>query len=203
MSKTAHWENVYTNKNFEEVSWYQENPKFFIELIQSLNIAKSASIIDIGCGESRLLANLHQLGFHQLTGLEISSKAIEKNKINFQHLQPAIKWIIADVCQFKATETYDLWHDRAVFHFLTDKNDIQTYVDLVSNSLVSGALFILSTFSKNGPLKCSGLEITQYNHEDVEALFAANFEIIEQSYHDHATPFNTIQNFQTSILKRK
>lgn len=203
LDKASHWEKVYASKKFEEVSWYQENPSFFLALIQSLNLDKKAAIIDVGCGESKLIQNLHQLGYFNLSGLDISTTVISKNQDNFAHLLPEVQWIATNITLFNPGQKYRLWHDRAVFHFLTESIEIKNYVQLCANSIESGGYLILSTFSKNGPLKCSGLEIVQYNHEDIQELFAANFDIISQSYHDHETPFATIQNFQTSVLKRK
>jgi 2-polyprenyl-3-methyl-5-hydroxy-6-metoxy-1,4-benzoquinol methylase len=203
LSKNAHWENVYNTKKFEEVSWYIDTPTYFVKLISDLSIPKDANIIDIGCGESKLLENLHQKGYHHLSGLDISQKSIEKNKITFSHLTPNINWIVADISTFEPSEKYYLWHDRAVFHFLTEDNEINHYKEIVSNNITHHGYFILSTFSKNGPLKCSGLEIKQYNHEDIEKTFGENFDILHQEYIEHQTPFDTIQNFQVSVLKRK
>lgn len=203
IDKVNHWEKVYANKSFEEVSWYQDKPSYFIDLINKLNLPKDAAIIDVGCGESKLLENLHKNGYHHLTGVDISSLAIEKNKKNFSHLQPAIEWIASDICLFSPKENFMLWHDRAVFHFLRDPSEIEIYIQLTTKHIEKGGYLMLSTFSKNGPLKCSGLDISSYNHEDIALLFEPNFEITYQSYHDHETPFNTLQNFQTSILKRK
>ena len=114
-----------------------------------------------------------------------------------------INWIVADISTFEPSGKYYLWHDRAVFHFLTDDNHINHYKEIVSNNIPHHGYFILSTFSKNGPLKCSGLEIKQYNHEDIENIFGENFDILHQEYIEHQTPFDTIQNFQVSVLKRK
>ncbi|MEI6311360.1 MAG: class I SAM-dependent methyltransferase [Bacteroidota bacterium] len=203
VDKLKHWEQVYNTKSFEEVSWYQDTPSYFLKLIANLNIPKEAPIIDVGCGESKLLYHLYLEGYHHLSGLDISSVAIEKNIKNYSHLQPSIEWICNDICTFLPRKKYFLWYDRAVFHFLRETPEIETYIQLTTNYIEKGGYLILSTFSKNGPLKCSGLDISSYNHEDIALLFESNFEVIYQSYHDHETPFNTLQNFQTSILKRK
>lgn len=203
INQKAHWENVYKQKKFEEVSWYLENPTFFVDLIQSLNLPMDAAIIDVGCGESRLLESLHQLGYHQLTGVDISELSIAKNRQQFAHLTPAIKWIACDITNFSSEQSFRLWHDRAVFHFLTKPEEIEKYIQLVRKYIVSGGYFVLSSFSKNGPLKCSGLEIKQYNHEDIAEVFATDFEVLTQTYMNHTTPFNSVQNFQVSVLKKK
>lgn len=197
--KTAHWNQIYTTKKFEDVSWYLESPNYFIDLIEKFASTQQASIIDVGCGESRILPTLKNNGFTNLYGLDISEVLVSK----VQQQYPSIHWVCSDITAYQPNIQFDVWNDRAVFHFLTDEADIMSYVQLCARTIKPQGIFILSTFSKNGPLKCSGLPITQYNHEDINVLFREHFDIMEQTYHVHTTPSGSEQHFQTTIMKRK
>ena len=188
-----HWENVYANKTPSEVSWTQEIPKTSLELILSNSTDKSLNIIDVGGGDSLLVDFLLVEGYTNITVLDISSLAIERTQKRLGDLSNNVTWIVCDINDFKPKHKYDIWHDRAAFHFLTEENKIKNYVSLV-NEFVEKQL-ILSTFSTNGPLKCSGLNITQYSSEKMDELFKDNFQLKECIFEDHITPFNTVQNF--------
>jgi SAM-dependent methyltransferase len=193
MTNKNHWENVYGTKQPNEVSWTQEQPETSLRLIANCSLPKTAKIIDIGGGDSNLVDCLLELGYTDLTVLDISEKAIEKAKIRLGKLAKKVKWIVSDITEFQPTELYAIWHDRATFHFLTEKTQIEKYQSLVK-TYVSEYL-IMATFSTNGPLKCSGLEIKQYSIEDLESTFQNVFKKVEGFYEDHKTPFETIQNF--------
>jgi SAM-dependent methyltransferase len=193
MTNKNHWENVYATKQPNEVSWTQEKPQTSLRLIANCNLPKTAKIIDIGGGDSNLVDCLLELGYTDVTVLDISEKAIEKAKIRLGELANKVKWIVSDITEFQPTEKYAVWHDRATFHFLTEETQIEKYKTLVQN-YVSDYL-IMATFSTNGPLKCSGLEIKQYAIEDLENTFQNGFGKVEGFYEDHKTPFETIQNF--------
>ena len=193
MTNKNHWDNVYETKQPNEVSWTQEKPETSLRLIANCNLLKTAKIIDIGGGDSNLVDFLLKLGYTDLTVLDISEKAIEKAKIRLGKLAEKVKWIVSDITEFQPTDKYAIWHDRATFHFLTEKEQIEKYQTLVQN-YVSNYL-IIATFSTNGPLKCSGLEIKQYSTADLENVFQNGFEKVEGFYEDHKTPFETIQNF--------
>ncbi|WP_366940323.1 class I SAM-dependent methyltransferase [uncultured Empedobacter sp.] len=162
---------------------------------------KTAKIIDVGGGESKLVDFLLEEGYENISVLDISANALEKAKKRLGDKAKKVNWIVADITEFEPTEQYDVWHDRAVFHFLTEDNDIKKYQDLVSQA-VKGKM-VIGTFSTNGPLKCSGLEIKQNDEISLTSTFASDFEKIECFTIDHITPFDTIQNFIFCSFNKK
>ncbi|HJD86662.1 MAG TPA: class I SAM-dependent methyltransferase [Empedobacter falsenii] len=199
--KKAHWEHIYDVKTPQEVSWTQEKPETSLNFIQSFSVDKTAKIIDVGGGESKLVDFLLEEGYENVSVLDISANALEKAKKRLGDRAKKVNWIVADITEFEPTEQYDVWHDRAVFHFLTEDNDIKKYQDLVSKA-VKGKM-VIGTFSTNGPLKCSGLEIKQNDEISLTSTFAADFEKIECFTIDHTTPFDTIQNFIFCSFNKK
>ena len=198
----SHWENVYQLKNENEVSWYQEVPSKSLDLISSLNLTTDSKIIDVWAGDSRLVDNLLSLGFKNITVLDISSKSIEKTKQRLVKKSKLVKWVVCDIVDFIPDESFDLWHDMAAFHFFTEKIRIKKYVDLVNNSVNSQGNLIISTFSTNGPLKCSGLQISQYNKNSISELFKEEFKLSYSETSVHQTPFNTNQEFIFNIFSK-
>ncbi|PKW29956.1 class I SAM-dependent methyltransferase [Flavobacterium lindanitolerans] len=195
-----HWEAVYQNKGPEEVSWTQEIPKTSLNFIHSFNLNKSAKIIDIGGGDSKLVDFLLDEGFENISVLDISAKALEKAKLRLGNRSEKVNWIVSDILDFKPDTTFDVWHDRAAFHFLNTKEQVGKYIE-IAQSAVSGYLTI-GTFSENGPKKCSGLDIKQYSEETLHAVLENRFEKLHCIYEDHKTPFNTTQNFLFCSFKR-
>ncbi len=188
-----HWETVYATKTPQEVSWTQEKPRISLDFVASFQLDKSASIIDIGGGDSLLVDFLLDLGYRNISVLDISAHAIERAKVRLGEKASLVTWIVSDINDFEPTEMYDLWHDRAAFHFLTKPEDIERYVKLVSNQAKN---LVVGTFSTNGPFKCSGLEITQYDENELSELFVPHgFEVQTMKREDHMTPFGTTQNF--------
>ena len=200
--RKAHWENIYSTKSLNEVSWYQPTPETSLDFIKKLNLPKDASIIDIGGGDSFLVDNLLALGYTNISVLDISEKAIERAKERLGNNSTKVKWIVSDIATFNPTEKYDLWHDRAAFHFLTNLKEINHYTKIITQSLSLNGYVILGTFSKNGPLKCSGIEITQYNTEDLITTFR-DLRLIESKAIEHSTPFDTTQNFTFACFEIK
>ena len=196
-----HWEKVYETKSPSEVSWTQKMPKTSLDYIESFDLPKSGAIIDIGGGDSNLVDHLLALGYENLTVLDISAKAIERAKERLGTLAEKVTWIVSDISDFQPKMKYSIWHDRAAFHFLTQDSQTEKYLDLV-NQAVEGYL-IIATFSENGPLKCSGLEIQQYSEKSLEQQFGQEFDLVESRMEDHQTPFETIQNFVFGVFKRK
>lgn len=188
-----HWETVYETKTPDQVSWTQKKPVTSLEFIYSSGLEKDAKIIDVGGGDSNLVDFLLAEGYQNITVLDISSKALERAQKRLGDAALKVKWISTDITAFEPTETYDIWHDRAAFHFLTTPEQISKYVD-IATKYVTGYM-ILGTFSKNGPTKCSGLQITQYNEPSLSEKFKSGFEKIKCTTEDHTTPFDTIQNF--------
>jgi len=200
-SRKNHWETVYETKNPNEVSWTQEYPKTSLEFIKSFDLTKKAKIIDIGGGDSKLVDFLIEEGFENITVLDISAKAIEKAKARLGKNAEKVNWVISDITDFEPNETFEVWHDRATFHFLTNADQIQKYMETARKS-VSGYLTI-GTFSENGPKKCSGLDIKQYSEESLTAEMKNGFEKIKCITEDHITPFETKQNFIYCSFKRQ
>jgi ubiquinone/menaquinone biosynthesis C-methylase UbiE len=202
ISKKEHWENVFATKTETEVSWFQNKPQTSINFFIDNDIPKDAKIIDIGGGDSYLIDSLLELGFSNLFLLDISENAINRIKKRLGTKAEKVNFIVSDVLDFQPKTTFDVWHDRASFHFLTTKIDIDNYHDLVFKSLLKNGYLFIGTFSENGPLKCSGLEITQYSESKFERIFSNKFNKIYCLIEDHLTPFNTIQNFIFCTFKK-
>ena len=200
----SHWENIYDTKQLQEVSWYQPTPTTSLALIEMLNLSSDAKIIDIGGGDSLLVDNLLQHGFMDLSVLDISGKALERaqHRLGSEHSEK-VKWIEADISTFVPDRVYDIWHDRAVFHFLTDPESVAHYVAISSAHIKKGGYLIVATFSEDGPYKCSGLPIQQYNEESLPAVFAENFELTRVFKEIHLTPSGNEQSFVFAVMKRK
>ncbi|MCE2742184.1 MAG: class I SAM-dependent methyltransferase [Fluviicola sp.] len=200
--RKKHWENIYQTKQLNEVSWYQPVPQTSLDLISKYVKSFDAKIIDIGGGDSFLVDHLIKLGYTNISVLDISEAAIERAKIRLGENANKVSWIVSDISKFEPTEKYDFWHDRAAFHFLTNKEEIQSYVQLVQASINSNGILSIGTFSENGPLKCSGIEITQYTEDSLSNLFTNGFEKIESFLVDHPTPFDTVQNFVFGVFRK-
>lgn len=200
MESKQHWENVYENKQPNEVSWTQEVPQTSLDYIASFNLPKDANIIDIGGGDSKLADFLLELGYTNVTVLDISGKALERAKARLGSKASQVKWIESDVTEFQPHEEYDVWHDRAAFHFLTKPEQKDRYKAIIE-SAVKGYL-VMGTFSEDGPLKCSGLEINQYSDSTLPDQFAPAFTKIKCLTEDHTTPFGTTQKFLFCSFKR-
>jgi len=195
-----HWETVYETKHSDQFSWTQEVPKTSLDFIHSFNLPKAAKIIDIGGGDSKLVDYLLDEGFENVTVLDISAKALDNAKQRLGNKAMKIKWVESDITEFKPDTTFDVWHDRATFHFLTTNKEVAKYMETARNS-VSGFLTI-GTFSYNGPRKCSGLDVKQYNEETLTKELQNGFAKIRCVTEDHTTPFNTAQNFLFCSFKR-
>jgi 2-polyprenyl-3-methyl-5-hydroxy-6-metoxy-1,4-benzoquinol methylase len=187
-----HWENVYRTKTPDEVSWTQAVPTTSLELILATNDYKSKHIIDIGGGDSNLVDFLLDNGCENITVLDISQAAIDRAKSRLGQNADKVNWIVSDINDFTPEQSYQIWHDRAAFHFLTQADQIERYV-ATANKYVNGDL-IVGTFSEEGPKKCSGLDITQYSEDKMETTFTG-FEKVSCQAQAHITPFETTQHF--------
>lgn len=201
--RKAYWDKVYKTKQPDEVSWYEPRPITSLEFIKQLDLPKSASIFDNGGGDSHLADSLLQLGYSDISVLDVSEEALAKTKKRLGKDASKIKWIVADEAYCNPGEKYDLWHDRAAFHFLTEENEIRNYVNTIKNCIKPGGYFIVGTFSDKGPKKCSGLEVKQYSENLMTDLLKESFEKLSCLTTDHKTPFNTLQNFLFCAFKRK
>jgi len=192
MSIRSHWEKIYLEKSPQEVSWTQDVPETSIEFFNDFKLSKTSPIIDVGGGESKFVDYLLEEGYQDISVLDISENAIKRAKDRLGKKSKNIKWIVCDINDFKPMKKYALWHDRAVFHFLTSDIDINKYVE---NVKLYSENFIVGTFSTSGPKKCSGLDITQYNKSLLSKLFEEFMAIKKIEHINHITPFETTQNF--------
>jgi trans-aconitate methyltransferase len=195
-----HWETVYETKQPNEVSWTQEKPKTSLDFIRETHLGKSARIIDIGGGDSKLVDFLLEEGYENITILDISEKALERAKKRLGKNADKVSWIISDITEFKPETTFDIWHDRATFHFLTTAEQVEKYIEIIEK-FVSGFL-VIGTFSDKGPKKCSGLDIKQYSEIELEKQFSKNFKKLKCIAEDHITPFETTQNFTFCVFEK-
>jgi len=202
-SGQQHWDNVYRTKAEKEVSWFQSYPKTSMEFIERLNLPFDANIIDVGGGDSRFAEALLDKGYQNIHVLDISVHAIERAKQVLGTRASQIHWIVSDITEFDPAVQFDLWHDRAAFHFLTAEDKIRKYVSVAECAVKKNGYLILGTFSENGPKKCSGLTIKQYSETSMSARFETAFKKIKCVHIDHITPFNTIQNFLFCGFKKK
>ena len=202
MNKKDHWNTIYSTKEINEVSWYQKVPETSLRLIKNAISSTNSNIIDIGGGDSYLTDILLKEGHLNLSVLDISFNAIAKAKNRLEDRASDVEFIVSDVLDFKPTDKYDVWHDRAVFHFLTKKDEIEKYKALVRSSIRPGGGLIIGTFSEKGPDKCSGINISKYSVQELSGLFSDDFSL-ESSFQElHSTPFETEQEF-TFVQLRK
>jgi 2-polyprenyl-3-methyl-5-hydroxy-6-metoxy-1,4-benzoquinol methylase len=195
INSKEHWNSIYATKRPNEVSWTQEVPSASMKFIKSFNLPKSAAIIDIGGGESNLAKYLLEEGFTNITVLDISEQALSKAKHRLGADAAKVHWIISDINEFSPNLRYDLWHDRAMFHFLTTEEQITRYCLTAKNAVKPNGYLTIGTFSTDGPEKCSGLTVQRYNEESLTSVLRNGFKKLTCVTEDHITPFNTKQNF--------
>jgi 2-polyprenyl-3-methyl-5-hydroxy-6-metoxy-1,4-benzoquinol methylase len=196
MDVRTHWEKIYTTKEPDEVSWYRPHLETSLALILRSVSDRTASIIDVGGGESTLVDDLLERGFQNITVLDVSHTAIDTNKARLGEKASGVYWLVADITQVELQpKSYDVWHDRAVFHFLTTPEQRAAYVRQVVRSVKPGGHVIVSTFGPEGPTKCSGLDIVRYDADSLHDEFGARFRLVESSKEMHQTPFGSTQQF--------
>jgi 2-polyprenyl-3-methyl-5-hydroxy-6-metoxy-1,4-benzoquinol methylase len=192
----THWEKVYATKAPETVSWYRPHLETSLALIERAAAGYSASIIDVGGGESTLVDDLLARGHGNITVLDVSRTAIEVTKKRLGLAAEQVQWLVADVTRAELSNSaYDVWHDRAVFHFLTEPDQRAAYVRNVARSVKRDGHVIVSTFGPEGPMKCSGLDVVRYDADSLHDQFGAHFRLVESSKELHRTPFGTTQQF--------
>jgi 2-polyprenyl-3-methyl-5-hydroxy-6-metoxy-1,4-benzoquinol methylase len=200
MNVRDHWEKIYQTRAPEQNSWTQNIPQSSLVLIGNLNLPKTARIIDVGGGDSKLVDFLIEDGYRDITVLDISSVSLDKAKARLGEKAKEIKWIRADITEFEPSVKYDCWHDRATFHFLTTPSQIENYIETAGKAI--GGYMILSTFSDRGPDQCSGLVVKKYSEQELQRHLAKGFRKIECKTEDHHTPSGNIQNFIFCSFKR-
>lgn len=197
MTGKSHWEHVYSSRPTDRVSWFQEHALRSLELIQDTGASRSAAIIDVGGGASTLVDDLVQGGYSDITVLDLSGAALATAKARLgERAAAAVEWIEADITTTTLPQArFDIWHDRAVFHFLTDPADRQAYVQTVLRAVRPGGHVIVATFADDGPTECSGLPVMRYRPDELHAQFGEPFVLLRHDKEAHQTPFGTVQQF--------
>lgn len=201
--RTTHWQNVYATKSETEVSWFQASPAIALEMIRAASPDRAAAIIDIGGGASRLVDALLQGGYRNLTVLDLSANALDTAKKRIGATASTVDWIVADATTWRPAKAWDVWHDRAAFHFLTDPRDRAAYVERLRSAVAPGGQVIIATFAPDGPEKCSGLPVQRHDSASLSAELGPEFELVETRSETHHTPWHSTQAFQFSRFRRR
>ncbi|WP_269933466.1 class I SAM-dependent methyltransferase [Aminobacter sp. HY435] len=201
--RAAHWDGVYHSKSEDGVSWYQQTPEPSLTLLRLAGALPSSAIVDIGGGASHLVDALLELGFGDVTVLDLSQAVIDADRTRLGTLAGDVEWICADITHWSPARRYDVWHDRAAFHFLTDPADQAAYAATLARALGSGGHAVIGTFAPDGPEKCSGLPVVRHDAESIGKVLGHGFELVETRRHDHRTPWDSVQHFQFSTFRRK
>lgn len=198
----AHWNRIYASKRSDEFSWYEPRLLVSLSLFEKLHVHKKACILDVGGGDSTLVDDLLRAGFEDITVLDISELAVERARRRLGTQADRVKWIVSDIRKFKPDRTYDVWHDRATFHFLLSENEIHQYAQTACEAVKPGGWLILGCFADNGPVQCSGLQIHRYNEQMLAETFATCFTDPDCLRDDHLTPAGQIQHFLFCCFRR-
>ena len=201
--RRKHWDGVYSSRASTEVSWFQEVPDRSLDLIKAAGVSLNDPIIDIGGGASTLADHLLDAGYADLTALDLTETALDHSRKRLGERADSVNWIVSDVVHFEPQRLYQLWHDRAVLHFLTDATDRERYVGVLRRALAPGGYAVIATFGPAGPLKCSGLEIRRYTVRMLEELLGAEFELQSHELENHRTPMGATQQFLYSCWTRR
>lgn len=201
--RSTHWDHVYATKGEAEVSWYQDSPAISLEMIRVASPNHDAAIIDLGGGASRLVDALLQDGYRDVTVLDLSANALELAKKRLGGAASMVDWIVADATTWQPAKTYDVWHDRAAFHFLTDPRDRTAYVERLRSAIAPGGHVIIATFAPDGPEKCSGLPVQRHDSASLAAELGPEFELVETRRETHHTPWDSTQAFQFSRFRKR
>jgi SAM-dependent methyltransferase len=200
--RRQHWETVYSTKGENEVSWSQASPSPSLELLQEAGARPDSAIIDVGGGASRLVDALVRQGFARLSVLDISQAALDATRERLGNRADQVRWIAADITAWEPDALYDIWHDRAAFHFLTVASDRVSYRDQLLRALKPGGHAIIGTFAPGGPEKCSGLPVMRHDMASLQQFLGGEFEPVASRPHQHTTPWGTAQHFQFSTFRR-
>jgi SAM-dependent methyltransferase len=201
--RQSHWQTVYLTKSEQQVSWSQADPQPSLRLIESIAPGRDASIVDIGSGASRLVDALLASGFHDVTLLDLSEAALASARERIGAAGDAVHWIVGDATVWRPQQAFDIWHDRAAFHFLVEEPDRAAYLDRLHRGVKAGGHAVIGTFALDGPEKCSGLPVQRYDPPTLSRTIGPAFELIADEPHRHVTPWGATQPFQFSVLRRK
>ena len=203
MGRKVHWESIYDQKSEADLSWHQDDPSVSLELMQEAGLTPESSVIDIGAGTSRVVDRLLKLGLRGISVLDLSESALATARGRLGDSGKTVSWIVADVTTWEASRVYDIWHDRAVFHFLVDPAERASYVDRLSSSLDFGGHAVIATFALDGPEKCSGLDVMRYSPDSLSATLGTRFALVTHRFHLHKTPWGSPQSFQYSLFRKQ
>ncbi len=202
-SRQAHWEDIHHKKSANEVSWFQSVPRVSLEIVDSLSLPPAARIIDVGGGVSRLVEHLTGRGFEDITLVDISEAALAHTRERLGGIAAKVRWLAGDVLEAELGGPFDLWHDRAVFHFLTEAHEQEQYAAHMHANLRQGGYAIIATFAEDGPDKCSGLPVVRYSPSALhKRMGAGRFELVQERRDVHITPQGREQRFQYCLLRR-
>ncbi len=199
----SHWEEIYNTKSPTEVSWYQTRPSLSLKLIEATGIEKGQGIIDVGGGSSMLVDCLLDEGYEDLAVLDISGQSLMIARARLGDREDDVEWYEADATEFQPPRQFHLWHDRAVFHFLTDERDRRKYVNVLEEALMPEGFLVMATFAIDGPKRCSGLGTVQYDEESMSLELGDEFVLMEKVDEAHVTPGDKEQKFTYFLYQRK
>src|SRR5262245_14859283 len=200
--RKEHWERIHSTKVETGVSWYQDEPRLSLELIEAVAPAEGGRIIDVGGGASVLVDRLLDLPFGEIAVLDISETALGKAKARLGKRAERVRWVVADVSEARELGTFDVWHDRAVFHFLTDPDDRRSYVELAWKTVPAGGHLVIATFADAGPIRCSDLDVCRYNARSLASELGEGFSLVKEAGETHTTPWGSSQTFTYGVFKR-
>jgi SAM-dependent methyltransferase len=201
--RKEHWDAVYWTKGETNVSWYQDDPRLSLELIEAFAPAGGGRVIDVGGGASVLVDRLLELPFERIAVLDISEAALGRARARLGERAERVRWVVADVTEAPELGTFDVWHDRAVFHFLTDADDRRKYVELARKVVPKGGHLILANFADDGPKRCSDLEVCRYNAETLAVELGRGFSLVREARETHITPRGSSQAFFYGVFRRQ
>lgn len=202
LDRTAHWQTVYTTKCENEVSWFEESPNHSLDLILGAKAGLNPSIVDVGGGASRLVDALVTKGQSHITVIDLSAAALDTAKDRLPSANN-VTWVVSDITQWEPDAAYDIWHDRAAFHFLTDAADQRAYVDVMAKALRPAGIAIIGTFALSGPERCSGLPVARHDAASLAEIFGPKFRLLHSEPHRHVTPWKSVQEFQFSTFEKR
>lgn len=200
--RQAHWDNIYTRHQQDQVSWYEDEPATSIRMVVTAAPSPAASMIDIGAGQSRLVDQLLEAGWIDVTALDVSEAALAEVRARLEKRASKVSFVVTDLLEWKPRREFEVWHDRAVFHFLTSAQDRANYVRTASRAVKSGGAVVLGVFAEDGPTQCSGLSTARYNADALASVFAEHFVLERSEREKHLTPWGATQAFTWAVLRR-
>jgi SAM-dependent methyltransferase len=201
--RKSHWETVYSTKPETGVSWYQDEPRLSLELIGAVASAEGGRIIDVGGGASVLVDRLVDFSFEEIAVLDISETALGKARARLGERAERVRWVVADATEAPDLGTFDVWHDRAVFHFLTDPTDRRSYAELARKTVPEGGYLVIATFADDGPRQCSNLDVCRYNARSLASELGEGFSLVREARETHTTPWGSSQPFLYGVFRRQ